>query len=450
MSIAIAVLSTGVIAPIFNNTNPVNADLTDDVPLVQNSSLGQGFYTPNQKVMIPNPMLRSATPSVFFSAIKQGAIDTWKKHNFLPSVTAAQAAIESGWGNSGLPAESNNLFGIKGRYNGQYVVFPTREWINGQYVIVNAEFRKYPNWSASVEDHGNFFTDNSRYHNLLGIKDYKQVARLVQQDGYATDPNYASTIIRVIEQYGLQSWDQEAFNNTSVGSLDDFTFNDNHIHISGWSAANDSIGKQYSYLFAMDADTGKELKRWSINRVDRPDVQHAYPNVQGSLHSGFNQTYTVPDELKGHNVKIMVRYSSDLHGDYDTSDYYFNQVVSFPASDSRNSIDYLNQSGNNIHAIGWSIGMYTEDKPYRYAIVLDANTHQEYARVKIVSIDRTDVDKYYHNFPNATKSGFNVNIPVTDAMHGKNIFLDLRYTNDPNGNGDFVDSWATGNVLTIR
>ncbi|QAR35438.1 C40 family peptidase [Latilactobacillus curvatus] len=236
----------------------------------------------------------------------------------------------------------------------------------------------------------------------------------------------------------------------SRGSLDKFTFENAQIDVSGWSAATDTTGKQYSYLFAMDADTGKELKRWNISRVDRPDVQHVYPNISGSLHSGFNLSTAVPDELKGHNVKIMVRYSSDLHGDYDTSDYYFDQVVSFPASDSRNSVDYLNQSGNNIHAIGWSIGMYTEDKPYRYAIVLDANTHQEYARVTIDSIDRPDVDKYYHNFPNATKSGFNVNIPVTDAMHGKNIFLDLRYTNDSRGNGDFVDSWATGNVMAIN
>ncbi|WP_424349384.1 glycoside hydrolase family 73 protein [Latilactobacillus sp. 5-91] len=218
VSLATLLLTTGAALPVFSNINSVKADATvqqHEAPLVQNSKIGQGFYSPSQKLALPNPMLRT-DPSIFFNSIKQGAVDTWKKHNFLPSVTAAQAAIESGWGTSGLTTAANNLFGIKGRYNGQYIVFPTQEWVNGHYVTINAEFRKYPNWATSVEDHGNFFTDNERYHNLLGVKDYKQVAKLVQQDGYATDPNYAATIIRVIEQYGLQNWDQEAFINTSV------------------------------------------------------------------------------------------------------------------------------------------------------------------------------------------------------------------------------------------
>lgn len=216
VSLATLLLTTGAVMPVISNITSAKADSIErkaKVPLVKNSSLGQGFYTTKQKLQLPNTMARTDT-TTFFNTIKQGAIDTWGKHNFLPSVTAAQAAIESGWGTSDLTAKANNLFGIKGRYNGQYVIYPTQEWVNGHYVTINAEFRKYPNWATSVEDHGNFFTDNERYHNLLGLKDYKQVAKLVQEDGYATDPNYAATIIKVIEQYGLQEWDQEAFNNT--------------------------------------------------------------------------------------------------------------------------------------------------------------------------------------------------------------------------------------------
>lgn len=75
----------------------------------------------------------------------------------MPSITAAQAILESGWGSSRLSQEANNLFGIKGRYNGQYVLMPTLEWSGGSWVTVNAEFRKYPDWATSVEDNGNFF-----------------------------------------------------------------------------------------------------------------------------------------------------------------------------------------------------------------------------------------------------------------------------------------------------
>ncbi|AVK60940.1 cell wall hydrolase [Lactobacillus sp. CBA3605] len=150
----------------------------------------------------------------FFNQIKAGALEGWRKYGVLPSITAAQAIIESNWGRSALSTQGNNLFGIKGAYQGQSIYFETNEWVNGQYVTVRAAFRQYPNWSASVEDHGAFLVDNSRYHNLLGVTDYQTVARLLQSDGYATDPNYATALINTINSYQLQNWDQEVIGTT--------------------------------------------------------------------------------------------------------------------------------------------------------------------------------------------------------------------------------------------
>lgn len=189
------------------NTNSVKS-----AKVQKNSSIGPGYYDINQTLDIPATRMST---SAFLSQIKPGALETWKRSRVLPSVTAAQAAIESGWGSSYLTTAANNLFGIKGSYHGQSITLPTQEWVNGHYVTINAAFRKYPSWAASIEDHGDFLTSNSRYNNLLGVKDYRQVANLLQQDGYATDPNYASTIISIVQQYGLQAWDQEAFNGTT-------------------------------------------------------------------------------------------------------------------------------------------------------------------------------------------------------------------------------------------
>ncbi|AVK64791.1 cell wall hydrolase [Lactobacillus sp. CBA3606] len=150
----------------------------------------------------------------FFNQIKAGALEGWRKYGVLPSITAAQAIIESDWGRSALSTQGNNLFGIKGAYQGQSIYFETNEWVNGQYITVRAAFRQYPNWSASVEDHGAFLVDNSRYHNLLGVTDYQTVARLLQSDGYATDPNYATTLINTINSYRLQDWDHEVTGTT--------------------------------------------------------------------------------------------------------------------------------------------------------------------------------------------------------------------------------------------
>ena len=81
----------------------------------------------------------------FLSAIKQGAMDG-AKEGILPSITAAQAILESGWGRSELAkVPNNNLFGIKDSedWHGEIVTVPTQEYLNGDYITVNAAFRKY-------------------------------------------------------------------------------------------------------------------------------------------------------------------------------------------------------------------------------------------------------------------------------------------------------------------
>lgn len=125
----------------------------------------------------------------------------------LASLTIAQAILESGWGKSGLTVQANNLFGIKGTYNGQGVTMKTQEWNGTEYVTVDATFRKYPSWAESVADHSDLFNRLDRYKNLRGLKDYKLACQYVREDGYATDPNYSAKLVSLIETYGLTAWD---------------------------------------------------------------------------------------------------------------------------------------------------------------------------------------------------------------------------------------------------
>lgn len=148
----------------------------------------------------------------FLLSIKQAAIDGWKTYGVLPSVTGAQAIIESGWGRSALATQGHNLFGIKGSYNGQSIVMRTAEYGRGGYYYINAPFRRYPSNYESVVDHGRFLAQNSRYRNLLWDRSYTDVTAKLQRDGYATDPRYASTLNNTIRRYGLDEWDREAFN----------------------------------------------------------------------------------------------------------------------------------------------------------------------------------------------------------------------------------------------
>lgn len=152
----------------------------------------------------------NAAQQAFIQSVAPGAIEGWNQYRVLPSITVAQAIVESGWGRSGLSTQAHNLFGIKGAYNGNSITMRTREVYNGRSVYVNAQFRAYANNSESVTDHGRFLNVNSRYRNLLGDTDYASVARKLRQDGYATDPSYAQTLIRFVQTYNLNQLDAVA------------------------------------------------------------------------------------------------------------------------------------------------------------------------------------------------------------------------------------------------
>ena len=147
------------------------------------------------------------TSQQFFERIRDDVILNMKESGILASLTAAQAYIESGAGSSGLTQKANNLFGMKGSYNGQSVYMNTKEYVNGKYITVKAQFRKYPDWAASIKDHSDLFLRLARYANLRGEKNYKKACVLVQQDGSATSPTYSQTLIKTIEQYDLFIWD---------------------------------------------------------------------------------------------------------------------------------------------------------------------------------------------------------------------------------------------------
>ena len=151
------------------------------------------------------------TDKTFFEVLKPYVIEDMKKTGILASLTASQAYIESNKGNSGLTKTANNLFGMKGEYNGQYVIMKTTEYYNGVKTKVDAKFRKYPNWLDSISDHSRLLC-TKRYANLKGCTSYKLACMYVQQDGYATSPTYADTLIKTIEKFNLYEWDKEVLN----------------------------------------------------------------------------------------------------------------------------------------------------------------------------------------------------------------------------------------------
>lgn len=145
----------------------------------------------------------------FIHQISGYAQQDMQRTGILASLTIAQAILESGWGRYTIK-DANNLFGYKGKYNGQSVMSPTKEYVKGKWIEIVAEFRKYPSWLESIADHSRLLTSNSRYKAVVGEKDYKKACIAVHKAGYATAPNYSASLINLIEQYKLYEFDGQA------------------------------------------------------------------------------------------------------------------------------------------------------------------------------------------------------------------------------------------------
>ncbi|MFD9625670.1 glycoside hydrolase family 73 protein [Peribacillus muralis] len=152
----------------------------------------------------------------FISSIKGGAIDNYKEYGILPSITIAQAILESGWGKSELSVKYNNIFGIKSHnWDGKSVNIGTSEFHEEN---IQADFRVYDTISDSLQDHSVFLTENPRYekNGLFSSKTYTEQATALQEAGYSTLENeagekiYGELLIELINQYQLQLIDSEA------------------------------------------------------------------------------------------------------------------------------------------------------------------------------------------------------------------------------------------------
>ncbi|MGY3777177.1 glucosaminidase domain-containing protein [Isobaculum melis] len=168
----------------------------------------------------PNLMFRSvSSQQQFINKIAGHAQQNAKKYNLYASVMIAQAIVESFWGGSKLSlAPHNNLFGIKGSYNGQSSYFWTKEWENGQYIDVYAAFRKYPSYLESLEDNAQLlrygingapaFYNGTWIENTTSYRDATQWL----QGRYATSPVYANTLNSIIATYNLTQYDNGTIN----------------------------------------------------------------------------------------------------------------------------------------------------------------------------------------------------------------------------------------------
>lgn len=152
----------------------------------------------------------------FFKKYANSAMEAQNLYGIPASITLAQGALESSWGQSGLTVKANNFFGIKD--------FPNDYWVGEQYVAMTKEqatvgyyslkqpFRKYKTPADSFADHARFLLTYDRYKPLfsLDVNDYEGWAKGLKSAGYATDNLYPSKLINMIKMYNLTQYDKLA------------------------------------------------------------------------------------------------------------------------------------------------------------------------------------------------------------------------------------------------
>ena len=176
-----------------------------------------------------NPMARSTNQQAFIQQVGPMAQEVAGANDLYASVMIAQAILESGWGQSTLTTLANNMFGIKGSYNGQFVEMQTMEDDgNGNLYPIIAKFRKYPSLKESFQDNAHVLRTTSFspgvffYHGAWksNTNSYRDATQWLQ-GRYATDTSYASKLNNLIETHNLTQYD------TSSGGSTDNSNNNN-------------------------------------------------------------------------------------------------------------------------------------------------------------------------------------------------------------------------------
>ena len=153
--------------------------------------------------------------------------EVMKETGMLASVGLAQFCLESGYGTTDLAQNANNMHGMKCSLSGN--TWANSVWdgkskygkkspevYNGVTQMVYSEFRKYPSIYKSVQDRAAYFIGawldaaktKHRYPSVNMIKNAEEQVRLLKAGGYATDPNYVSKLLNIIDRFNLTQYDQ--------------------------------------------------------------------------------------------------------------------------------------------------------------------------------------------------------------------------------------------------
>tara|TARA_B110000046_G_scaffold1714_1_gene1877 strand:+ start:176 stop:1168 length:993 start_codon:yes stop_codon:yes gene_type:complete len=206
---------------VLRTTNDFFSDKRTGSTLAHEENEQQAAAIDSTQANINEPKASSTnfeTAEQFVSSVWEHAKTAAQKIGLNPAVMVAQAALETGWGKHIISksdgGSSNNLFNIKSdkSWEGDKASKVTLEFEQGTAVKKQASFRAYDSIKDSVNDFVDFLTQNPRYEEALqNTAKPNEFLDSLQKAGYATDPNYASKIKKVLNSSELKNIATSAF-----------------------------------------------------------------------------------------------------------------------------------------------------------------------------------------------------------------------------------------------
>ncbi|MBZ9626379.1 glucosaminidase domain-containing protein [Clostridium sp. FP2] len=196
--------------------------------------------------------------SQIIKSLIPGALLSYEKYNILPSLTIAQAILETGWLQY---VKGNNIFGIKWTTGCGYEVqeLNTHEWINGVKTPMVCKFRKYDSLADSILDHGKLLSF-TRYKSVITSKDYKEACQNVYNSGYCTDAEYPKKLISIIEENKLYIYDAPRSGISKNNSSGDIKYLQQCLNLMKIRAANNNTLSMDGFIGPLTISAIKKLQ----------------------------------------------------------------------------------------------------------------------------------------------------------------------------------------------
>ena len=278
--------------------------------------------------------------TAFFEKYAAAAMEEQRRYGIPASVTLAQMAVESGYGESSLAKQDNNYFGIKASLDW---IKSGKPWSYHHDDHYNDKFCTFGSALESLEYHSKvLMADRYKACRQYAPTDHLHWIEGIKKGGYATDPRYVATIEGVIKKYGLEKYDQMALTGTQQQIIPSNVRQGRYSFPLACDHSTDAMKVTSPYGHRQAPKVGASTNHMGL------DLRANYVPVLATEDNGI--VVSVKDEGKGGNV-IRVEYARADGSKYQTAYMHLSQM-NVKEGDKVSAGQPIGVSGNTGNSTG--------------------------------------------------------------------------------------------------